>query len=296
MEIEYIEAKTILSSRKDNSSWFGFDYNMNIYKGCSHGCIYCDSRSDCYQIDNFDKVRPKKDALKILDLELAKKRFKGVVGTGAMSDPYNPLEKELELTRSALKLILKHGFGVVIYTKSDLVVRDIDILKEIAKNKPVLVCLTITTSNDDLTALIEPNVCNSTSRFEALRKLSKEGIYCGVIMMPILPFINDNKENVLEIVKKASQVNAKFVYSALGVTLRDNQRKYFYDKLDQNFEGIKIKYWNKFVNNYFCHINDVDNIRKLIKESCVQYNILYAMKDIIKDYKQKYEVEQLSLF
>lgn len=148
--MEFIPAKTIISGYHANSTWFGNNFNMNIYKGCSHGCIYCDSRSECYQVENFDEVRAKENALALIEHELKSKRKRGIIGTGAMSDPYNPLEKEFMLTRGALELINRYGFGVSIATKSDLIIRDIDILKAISAHSPVVVKMTITTADDIL--------------------------------------------------------------------------------------------------------------------------------------------------
>lgn len=162
--MEFVETKIILSKVKYGNTWYGVDYNMNLYKGCSHRCIYCDSRSNCYHIDNFDLVRGKEKALYILEKELSKKREKGVIGIGAMSDIYNPNELKYEQTRKALKLISKYGFGISIDTKSDLILRDIDLLKEINSKNNVIIKFTITTPNDKLSKIIEPNVCVSSKR------------------------------------------------------------------------------------------------------------------------------------
>lgn len=203
--MEFIKAKTILSKVKYGNSWYGIDYNMNLYRGCSHGCIYCDSRSNCYRIDNFDIVKGKENALQILEQELYKKREKGVVGIGAMSDTYNPLEKEYELTRGALRLLLKYGFGVSIDTKSDLILRDIDLLKEINSKNDVIVKFTITTPKDELAKIIEPRVCVSYRRLQAIKTLSDNGIFAGVMLNPVLPFITDKEEDIKELVRLASE-------------------------------------------------------------------------------------------
>ena len=227
--MEFIPTKTIISSSyNENPNWFGINYNMNIYKGCCHGCIYCDSRSSCYQIIDFDRVRIKENSIDIIRKELQSKRRKGVVGTGAMSDPYNPFEEKYELTRQALKLIDEYRFGIGIATKSDLIIRDIDILKKIQSHSPVIVKMTITTFDDELCKKIERNVCTSNKRFKAVKKLSDNNIYTGILLMPLLPFINDNEENIKNIIKKAYECGAKFVFSyGLGVTLRKNQREYY---------------------------------------------------------------------
>ena len=198
--MDYISAKTIISQYAKVNPWFGINYNMNIYKGCCHGCIYCDSRSQCYGIDNFDKVRAKENATKLIRKELKSKRRTGIVGTGAMSDPYNPFEKELMLTRSALEQINAYNFGLAVATKSNLITRDIDILKKIKGHSPIIIKMTITTINDELSKKIEPNVCVSSERFNAIQKLTQNGIFTGILLMPILPFINDSEENIVGII------------------------------------------------------------------------------------------------
>lgn len=293
--MEYIPAKTIVTRTK-STSWFGTDYNMNIYRGCMHGCIYCDSRSECYHIDDFDTVKTKEDALKIIRDDLRRKVKKGVIGTGAMSDPYNKYEEQLKLTRNSLELINAFGFGVAIATKSPLVTRDIDILKDISESNPVLVKLTITTYNDELGKIIEPNAALSSERFDALGKLSAKGVFSGILMMPILPYINDSKENILNIIKKASEAGAKFIYPAFGVTLRSNQREFFYDKIDEHFQGIKSKYIKRYGNKYSCGSPNAKSLYYILSNECEKLGIEYRMENIIKLYKLRHYHSQLSLF
>jgi len=294
--MEFIKTKTILSKVKYGNDWYGIDYNMNLYRGCCHGCIYCDSRSNCYHIDNFDVVKGKENALYILEKELSKYK-RGIVGIGSMSDTYNPYEKEYEQTRGALKLINKYNFGVSIDTKSDLILRDLDILKEINNKNNVIVKFTITTFDDDLCKIIEPNVCCSSKRFEAIKKLSDAGIYTGIMLNPVLPFITDNEENIKNIVRMAYESGAKFIHTYMGMTLRDNQREYYLDKLDKNFEGLKERYIIQFGSNYNCITPDYMRIYRLFKNECNKYGILYNMKDIIDDYKKEIiDNEQITLF
>ncbi|GAA0731923.1 SPL family radical SAM protein [Clostridium oceanicum] len=294
--MEYIESKTILSPYKINNNWFGYNYNMNIYKGCCHGCIYCDSRSECYNIEDFDKVRAKKNAIGILNSELKSKRKKGVVATGAMSDPYNTFEKEYEFTRKALKLINKYNFGVSIATKSNLITRDIDILKKIKTHSPALTKMTVTTADDKLSKILEPNVCESSKRFEAINKLSSNGIYTGILLMPILPFIEDTEDNIVSIISLAKENGAKFIYPAFGVTLRQNQREYFFTKVDRYFKNMSNNYIKEYGNSYRCGSKNARKLWYIFKKECDKSNILYKMEDIIKDYKKEYEITQLSLF
>ena len=228
--MEFIKTKTILSKVKYGNEWYGIDYNMNLYRGCSHGCIYCDSRSNCYHIENFDIVRGKENALNILlEQELSKKREKGVIGIGSMSDTYNPLEEVYEITRGALRIISKYGFGVSIDTKSDLILRDLDLLKKINERNNVIVKFTITTPSDELSKIIEPNVCLSSKRLQVIKELSDNGIFVGIIMNPVLPFITDSEEDIRELVKLAYENGAKFIHTFMGMTLRENQRDYYFE-------------------------------------------------------------------
>jgi len=294
--MKFIPAKTIISGYMANNSWFGNNYNMNIYKGCCHGCIYCDSRSECYHVENFDEVRAKENALAIIERELKSKRRTGVIGTGAMSDPYNPFEKEYLFIRGALSLINIYGFGASIATKSTLITRDIDILKEIQNHSPVLIKLTITTCDDELCKKIEPNVAISSKRFAALKELSHHGIFAGILLMPVLPFLEDNENNIKGIINLAYESGAKFIYPAFGVTLRQNQREWYYRKLDEKFPVLKQKYMHQFGNAYECRSPKAKELWRLFKKECDSYGILYRMEDIIKCYKQGYEIIQLSLF
>ncbi|HEX3023314.1 MAG TPA: radical SAM protein [Lachnospiraceae bacterium] len=293
--MELIPAKTIVTHKKD-TSWFGTEYNMNIYKGCCHGCIYCDSRSECYHVDNFDTVRAKENALTIIRDELRRKVKKGVVATGSMSDPYNPLEKGHQLTRHALELVDAFGFGISIATKSTLITRDIDIIQSIREHSPVICKMTVTCLDDDLSRKIEPGAPVSSERFKAIKELTDAGIYTGILLMPILPFINDSKENILGIVHRAKEVGAKFIYPAFGVTLRTNQRDYYFDKLDEQYPGLKDRYIKKYGVRYQCGIPNAKAIYEMFALECQKQGILYTMSDIILSYKRNYQYEQLSLF
>ena len=295
--MEFIKAKIILSKVKYGDDWYGVDYNMNLYRGCPHGCIYCDSRSNCYHIDNFDIPKGKENALLILENELSKKNDHGVVGIGSMSDTYNPQELKYEQTRGALKLLLKYNFGVSIDTKSDLILRDLDLLKEINSKNNVIIKFTITTPNDELSKTIEPNVCVSSKRFEAIKKLSDNGIFVGVMMNPVLPFITDSEEDIKRLVRLAHESGAKFIQTFMGMTLRENQRDYYYEKLDKHFNGLKEKYIGYYGEKYNCPVPNYKELYKVFTNECDKYGILYNMKDIIKTYKKEIkENKQMSLF
>ena len=295
--MEFVKAKTILSKVKYGNDWYGVDYNMNLYRGCSHGCIYCDSRSNCYHIDNFDVPKGKENALAILENELSKKHDHGVVGIGSMSDTYNPFEKEYEQTRGALKLLSKYNFGVSIDTKSDLILRDIDLLKEINEKNNVIIKVTITTPKDEISKIIEPRVCASSRRFEVIKTLTDNGIFAGIMMNPLLPFITDSEKDIKELVRLAHKSGAKFIQSYMGMTLRENQRDYYYEQLDKHFPNMKEKYIKYYGERYNCPVPNYRKLYKVFTDECDKYGILYNMRDIIKAYKKEIkEDEQLSLF
>lgn len=293
--MEYIPAKTIVTRTK-SSAWFGTEYNMNLYRGCCHGCIYCDSRSNCYRIENFDSVRAKENALTLIRDDLRRKVKTGVIGTGSMSDPYNPFEREHLLTRHALELINAFGFGVSVATKSSLVTRDIDILCDISEHSPVIVKLTITTFDDKLGEKLEPNVAAASERFEALKKLSNNGVYSGVLLMPVLPFVNDTDENIIQITRAAKENGARFIYPAFGVTLRDGQREYFYQNLDKLFPSLTEKYIKRYGGSYSCSSSRAKELYRLFSEECDKLGLLYKMRDIIRSYKLGYDDRQMRLF
>ncbi len=293
--VQYVAAKTILQKNKSDE-WFGNDYNMNLYRGCCHGCIYCDSRSECYHVENFDTVRAKENAMEILADELRRKVRTGVIGTGAMCDPYNPFEKTERLTEKSLMLIDAYGFGVTTITKSPLITRDIDLYKQIQEHSPVLCKMTVTTADDKLSRLIEPNVSVSSERFEALARMSEAGLFTGITLMPVLPFIEDSADNILSIVRHAHECGVKCIYPAFGVTLRMNQREHFYNKLDELFPGMSQKYKRYYGERYRCTSPNARRLWNVFTAECDRYGILYEMRSIIKAYKRGYESPQLSFF
>ena len=264
--IKEIQAKTILNHVKQPDTWFGLKYNMNLYRGCQHRCIYCDSRSLCYGIDDFDRdILVKANAVDLLRDALHRKRIVGTIGTGSMNDPYMPAEKQINLTGQALEVIAENKFPVHVITKSDLVLKDLDTLVEINKVYAA-VSFTVTTAEDELSKIVEPGAPRSSRRFVAMRKLADKGIRTGVLMMPVLPFIEDNVENITMIVEKAHENGASYIIPSLGVTLRDRQRKYFYDKLDNHFPGLREKYVKNFGGNYFGPTNDQKRLCRLLEE------------------------------
>ena len=290
--MQYIEAKSILSKLKGNDTFFGLSYNMNLYRGCQHGCIYCDTRSECYGIVDIDTISVKGNALELLAKALrSKRKTKGTIGTGSMNDPYMPLERELELTRSALQTIATAKYPVHIITKSNLVARDVDILQEIAKTYAA-VSITITADDDNLAKAIEPCAPPSSERFKAMEKLSKNGIYTGVTLMPLLPFINDTTENLENIVKKAKDAGASYILMMPGVTLRKGSRDYFYQALDSKFAGVRKQYEDAFGEQYICNS---PNYRALV-DTFYNLSAKLGIETQMQFYKPIADDEQLTLW
>ena len=271
-----IEGKVLLSKNKYPSSWFGCRYLFNIYRGCEHKCIYCDSRSLCYRIENFDDLNIKINAPSLLEKELKSRRKKGTIGTGSMSDPYTLSEKRYMLTRKCLEIISKYNNPIHITTKSNLILRDLDIISEINKIY-ASVAMTITTHDDNLSKIIEPAAPPSSDRFKALGVLSSLGICTSITLMPVLPFIEDNEKNILEIVNKANYYGVRYIVPFLGMTMRDRQKAYFYEKLDEHFPGVRNKYEKAFKDKYKCYDNNIRKLGNILLEASNKYNISLKM-------------------
>ena len=295
--MEYISAKTILH-RSKSTEWFGTDHTLNLYRGCCHGCIYCDSRSNCYGIENFEQVRAKRDALRILRDELRRKVKPGFAGMGAMSDPYNPFEETELLTRHALELLDAYGFGVAIATKSDRIVRDIDLFRSIQSHSPVVCKITVTTTDDDLAAKVEPGAPAPSRRLEAVRRLSGAGVFTGVLLMPVLPFLEDRWEQVEDVLERAAQAGARFVYPAFGMTMRDGQREYYLRRLEELFPEKKLaqRYEQRYGTRYTCASPDAARLWKRFQAKCKELGLLYEMRQIISAVKRGYGDRQLTFF
>jgi len=270
--VSEIQAKVILSRVKQPDDWFGLDYGMNLYRGCQHQCIYCDSRSECYGIEDFAQILVKANAIDLLRNELSRKRRKGTIGTGAMNDPYMPVEAEVRQTGRALELIDQFGFQVHIMTKSDLVLRDLELLKSINRSFAA-VSFTITTTDDSLAAKLEPGAPAPSARLRAMETLSSHGITTGVVMMPILPFIEDTAENITSIVEQSARHKAQYVVPALGMTMRDRQRTWFYDRLDELFPGMRSKYEARYGDRYQCPVPNARRLEKLFQSLCAEKEI-----------------------
>lgn len=272
---------------------------MNIYRGCSHGCIYCDSRSKCYQINHlFEDIEVKENATILLEQALIRKKTKCMIGTGSMTDPYIHLEKKLENTRKCLELIYKYGFGLSIQTKSNLILRDIELLKKINERTKCVVSITMTTYDDELVKLIEPNVSSTKERFEVLKILRDNNIPTIIWLTPILPFINDNLENIKGIIEYAKETNVYgIICFNMGLTLREGNREYFYKELDKKFPGLKEKYIEKYGNSYEVISPKNYELMNYFYNECKKNNIETDYNKIFK-YMNTLETkkEQLSLF
>lgn len=271
-----ITAKTLLSAVPQPDTWFGLKYNMNLYRGCQHQCIYCDSRSECYGIENFADILVKVNALDLLRKELPRKRVVGTIGTGSMSDPYLPLEADRNLTGRALDLIAQHRFPVHIITKSDLVVRDVDTLRAISAVYAA-VSFSITTADDALGKQVEPGAPLVSRRFAAMAALARAGILTGVTLMPVLPFIEDDATGLAAIVQRAADCGATYILPAFGMTLRDRQRAYYYAKLDQHWPGLRERYVKTFGARYFAAARQPDRLEAAFKAACERAGVATRM-------------------
>jgi DNA repair photolyase len=274
--VREITAKVLLSSVHQPDSWFGLKYNMNLYRGCQHGCIYCDSRSECYGIDDFSDIQVKVNAIELLRNELSRKRIRGTIGTGSMNDPYMPLEAQRQLTRQALQVIGEFRFPVHILTKSSLVLRDLDLLQEISKVFAA-VSFTITCADDELGRKIEPGASPVSQRFAALESLAKQRLNTGVLLMPVLPYLEDNEENIRSIVCLAKSHGAGYILASFGMTLRDRQRAYYYQHLDRHFPGIRPHYERQFGEQYFAPAQQAKALEKYFNECCQEQEIATHM-------------------
>lgn len=273
---------------------------MNIYRGCLHGCIYCDSRSLCYQMNHkFEDIEVKANAVGLLENTLRRKRNKCMIGTGAMSDPYMPIEEKLGNMRKCLEVIERYGFGVTMITKSTKVLRDLDLLKKINEKSKCVVQMTLTTYDEDLCRIVEPNVETTYERFRALEILRDNGIPTVVWLCPILPFINDTEENIRGILEYCVRAKVKGIINFdMGVTLRDGNREYFYKKLDEHFPGLKEKYIRMYGNSYQLSSPNSRQLNMIYKSECIKNGIMCDVNECfeyLNKYEDKYGGEQISL-
>ena len=290
--MHFVNAKGILTK---NAGFTG----MNIYRGCSHGCIYCDSRSKCYHFTHpFEDIEVKENAPELLELALKSKRKKCMIGTGSMSDPYMHCEENLRLTRKCLEIIHQYGFGVAIQTKSDRILQDLDLLDEINKRAKCVVQITLTTYDDELCKIIEPNVCNTKRRIQVLKKMQERGIPTVVWLSPILPYINDTKDNITAILNECAEAGVKGIINfGMGLTLREGDREYYYAALDKHFPGLKEKYIKKYGNSYNLVSPNAKELTEAFYEICQKNKIICKPEECFKyinELPEKYE--QMRLF
>jgi len=264
---------------------------MNLYRGCEHQCIYCDSRSECYGIEDFRDVLVKVNAIPLLRRELASKRIKGYIGTGSMSDPYTRAERTYRLTRQALDVIAEFRFPIHMLTKSDRVVEDLDRLVEVNRTG-ALISFTITTVDDDLAARLEPGAPSPSRRLRAMETLASHGISTGVSMMPILPFLEDTEENIAAIITRARDAGASYIIGGIGMTLRDRQREHFYECLDRHFAGVRERYQRAYGGRYEAKPPNGDRLWCLYRDLCDEYGLTKG----VTPYEPHPPATQLSLF
>ena len=291
--MHYTKVRTILSAKN----------GMNLYRGCLHGCIYCDSRSNCYNMQHkFEDVEVKENAIELLEKALKGKRKKCMIGMGSMTDPYIPLETDIKNTRKALELIYKYGFGATLITKSANILRDLDILKEINKKTKCVIQMTLTTFDERLCKIIEPNVSTTKERFEALKVLNQNNIPTIVWLTPILPFINDTKENLTGILDYCIKAKVYgIICFGMGVTLREGNREYFYEQLDKFFPAIKEEYTKIYGTNYILGSCNNKYLMNIFYKTCKQYNIICDNNKIFEylntfESKEIIKKQQLELF
>ena len=287
--MHFVEVKGILSAQN----------GMNIYRGCTHGCIYCDSRSKCYKMEHaFEDIEVKQNAPELLEKRLSSKRQNCMIGTGSMSDPYMHCEEQLKLTRQCLEIIDRHQFGLAILTKSNLIMRDMDLLESINKKSKCVVQMTLTTFDDELCKIIEPNVCVTSERAKVLMECKRRGIPTVVWMSPILPFINDNEENIKGLLDICVEAQVKgIICFNMGVTLREGDREYFYAALDKHFPGIKEKYIRAYGDSYDVESPRNYELMKLLRTTCKEHGIMYNSNECfeyLREYPEKYK--QISIF
>lgn len=289
--MHFVKAKGILSAKN----------GMNLYRGCSHGCIYCDSRSNCYHMEHaFEDIEVKENAIKLLKDALTRKRKKCMIGTGSMTDPYIPLEMKLGNVRKVLELVYEYGFGFTVITKSNRILRDLDLLQKINEKTKCVVQMTLTTCDEDLCRKIEPNVSTTEDRFEVLKTLRDCGIPTVVWLSPILPFINDTEENISGILDMCAEAKVYGVICfGMGLTLREGNREYFYEQLDRLFPGLKEQYIRTYGDQYMIESGNSQKLMRLFHRKCEKYGVVHDNDQIFRylsAFEEKDDGGQLSIW
>ena len=287
--MHFVDAKSLLSRQN----------GMNLYRGCAHGCVYCDSRSRCYQFTHaFEDIEVKRNAPALLEDILKRRRRRIVISTGSMSDPYQPCEKELRLTRQCLELIERYGFGASVITKSDLVLRDLELFERIHQKAKGVLQMTLTVADDALSRVLEPNVCTTTRRYEVLKEFQRAGVPTVVWMTPILPFLTDTEENVRRILDYCFDAGVKGVVCfGMGLTLRDGNREYYYEALDRHFPGLSDEYRRRYGNAYEIPSPNSEALWRIFHAACEKHGVLHDPDECFRFIAELPEQnEQLSLF
>jgi len=289
--MHYVDVKGILSPKN----------GVNLYRGCQHGCIYCDSRSSCYQMNHdFEDIEVKENSLILLENALQGKKKKAMIGMGSMTDPYIPLEENLRYTRRAMEIVNRYGFGFTAITKSSRVMRDIDVFKEINQKAKAVLQMTLTTYDDELCKIIEPGVSVTSRRFEVLKSFQGEGIPTVVWLCPILPYINDTEENIKGILEYCIEAGVKGVICfGMGLTLREGNREYFYKKLSEHFPELPARYAKEFRNSYVLDSPNNNKLMKIFHETCEKHGIMHNNDEIfqyLSTFEDKISGQQLSFF
>ncbi len=289
--MHFVDAKGILSAKN----------GMNLYRGCTHGCIYCDSRSKCYQMNHaFEDIEVKKNAPELLERALRAKRKKCMIGTGAMCDPYMHCEEKLGLTRQCLEIIDRYGFGLAIQTKSCRILRDLELFKRIHQKAKCVVQMTLTTYDEELCRVLEPRVSTTKERFEALKVFRDNGIPTVVWLSPLLPFINDTEENLRGILDYCTRAEVYgIICFGIGMTLREGSREYFYQELDRHFPGMRERYHQKYGYAYEIPSDHNRELMKLFYEQCREYGIVSDIGQVfayLSEFPENKGYEQLTLF
>ena len=289
--MHFVKAKGILSAKN----------GMNLYRGCSHGCIYCDSRSNCYHMEHaFEDIEVKENAIELLKDALTRKRKKCMIGTGSMTDPYIPPEMKLGNVRKALELVYEYGFEFTVITKSNRILRDLDLLQEINEKTKCVVQMTLTTCDEDLCRKIEPNVSTTEERFEVLKTLRDCGIPTVVWLSPVLPFINDTEENISGILDMCAEAKVYGVICfGMGLTLREGNREYFYEQLDRLFPGLKEQYIRTYGDQYMIESGNSQKLMRLFHRKCEKYGIVHDNDQIFRylsAFEEKDDGGQLSIW
>jgi len=276
VNIKEIKAKSILLKHKKIDSWFVSRYGMNLYRGCTHNCVYCDGRSEHYQVDGVfgENVVVKTNALELLRRELkpigrrVKLKPGYIMVGGGVGDSYQPVEAKYQLTRRTLKLLCEYRWPVHILTKSTLVERDLDIIKRINQQNRAIVSFSFSSTNDDVSAFFEPYVPPPSERLKTLAFFKRNGIACGMFLLPVIPFITDSPEMIAETLQKAHEIGVDFVIFG-GMTLKDGrQKEYFSSSLREKYSELLAKYgqiyggenkWGQATEQYYSTINSIFN-------------------------------------